>query len=189
MKFTKKHSYILIILIFISYVGSTYNSLTVKLNNIDRTLAEIENNMQSRLDTFSSLVETTKESVEFESSTLEKVTQFRSGIQNAGDRNAKIAALNNANSGFSGIMATFENYPTLQTTQQFASFQTEIRGMENRLRVARKNFNDATFIYNNIVERIPSSIIANLFKFSTLEYFEAEQAAQSRPNLTELFDQ
>ncbi len=187
MKFTKKHAYIFAALLVISYVGSTFNSLTVKLNNIDRTLAEIENNMQSRLDTFSSLVETTKESVEFESSTLEKITKYRSGIQNATGRNAKIEALNSANLGFGRIMATFENYPTLKTTEQFANFQVSIDGMENRLRVARKNFNDATFIYNNIVEQIPSSIIASLFNFTTLEYFEAEEAAQNRPNLTELF--
>ena len=92
------------------------------------------------------------------------------------------------NTGFSRIMATFENYPTLKTTEQFKNFQVEISGMENRLRVARKNFNDATFSYNNIVEQIPSSIIANLFQFNTLEYFEADQAAQERPNLTDLFD-
>ena len=87
MKFSKKHAYIFAALLVVSYVGSTFNSLTVKLNNIDRTLAEIENNMQSRLDTFLSLVETTKESVIFESSTLEKITQYRSGIQNATGRN------------------------------------------------------------------------------------------------------
>jgi len=144
--------------------------------------------MQSRLDTFSSLVETTKESVEFESSTLKEVTKYREGIQNAASRNDKITALNNANTGFSRIMATFENYPTLKTTEQFKNFQVEISGMENRLRVARKNFNDATFSYNNIVEQIPSSIVATLFHFNTLEYFEADQAAQERPNLTDLFD-
>jgi len=189
MKKFKKLTYIFIVVIIGSYLGGNYNSLKLQENQIDRTLAEIQNNLQSRFDTFSSFAETAKFSAELESEVFTQIAKFRSGIESADSTNELVSALNQANTGFRGLLATFENYPEIKSTTQFENFQTEISGMENRLRIARKDFNDASTEFNNMIDVFPRNYVAFIFGFKNVDLFEAEEKATQRPNLTEILNE
>ena len=89
-------------------MGGTYNTLQTQENEIERTLAEIENNLQSRFDTLSGSAESAKLSADLEKEIFTDIAKFRSGIEKADSTNAKVEALNQAAAGFRGILATFE---------------------------------------------------------------------------------
>jgi len=189
MKTFKKLAIIFVLIIIASYTGGTYNNLQSQENEIERTLAEIENNLQSRFDTLSGSAEAAQISAELESKIFTDIAKFRSGIQNAESRNAKVEALNQADTGFRGLLATFENYPQVQSTNLLSKLQTDVSGLENRLRIARKDFNDASNEFNNLVDRIPTNLIAMIFGFENVELFEADQEAKKRPSLKAIVDE
>lgn len=189
MKTFKNLVVIFIIVLIASYMGGTYNTLQTQENEIERTLAEIENNLQSRFDTLSGSAESAKLSADLEREIFTDIAKFRSGIENADSTNAKVEALNQAAAGFRGILATFENYPQVKSTQLFSQLQTDVSGSENRLRIARKDFNDASNEFNNIIDVFPTNFIAMIFGFDNVELFEADQEATKRPSLTDIVDE
>ena len=80
-------------------------------------------------------------------------------------------------------MAVTENYPELRATESFRDLQAQLEGTENRITVARNDYNDAAKGYNARVQRFPTNITAGLFSFDQFPYFEAEQGAQNAPTV------
>ena len=76
-----------------------------------------------------------------------------------------------------------ENYPDLKADQQFTALSDELAGTENRIQVARKDYNDTARNYNKMVKTFPQVIFANLFGFDEVEYFEASEGAAEAPNV------
>ncbi|MBT5346961.1 LemA family protein [bacterium] len=189
MKTFKNLLIIFVLVIAGSYIGGTYNTLKTQENEIERTLAEIENNLQSRFDTLSGSAESAKLSADLEKEIFTQIAKYRSGITEADSKNEMVQALSKANTGFRGILATFENYPQVKSTQLFAQLQTDVSGSENRLRIARKDFNDASNEFNNIIDVFPTNLIAMIFSFGNVELFEADQEATKRPSLTDIVDE
>ncbi len=77
----------------------------------------------------------------------------------------------------------FENYPTLQTTQAFRDFQTQIEGTENRIATARRDYSEAVNDYNTTVKRFPANIYAKMFGFAEKPYYEADKGSEKAPDL------
>jgi LemA protein len=83
----------------------------------------------------------------------------------------------------SRLIASFENYPDLKTTKAFQDFQTQIEGTENRINVARQDYNSSVNTYNLMIKRFPSNLLAGLFGFRSLAYYKANPGTENPPDI------
>ena len=93
----------------------------------------------------------------------------------------------NAANGLEGaigrLMVVVENYPDLKASENFLSLQDELAGTENRVAVARQDYNAAVKKYNDAVRKVPTNIIASIFGFERKESFEAAEGAEKAPEV------
>lgn len=182
---------------------SSYNGLVTKREAVDQKWAEVQNQYQRRFDLIPNLVETVKGYAKHESSTLENVTDARSGISKLPADAALLAAnqqareLSSAQPTESGMQAlqsldrqlsiyvnaVHEAYPDLKASQNFENLQFELAGTENRIEKARNEYTQSVQTYNVSVRRFPASIVASMFGFDPSPQFQAVQDAQSAPKV------
>src|SRR5215510_4568317 len=155
----------LLLIIFV-WGCSSYNGLRKSSNKVRNNWSLVEGQYQRRTDVFKNIENTVKASAKFEDTVLTKVTRARYEAEqikldpnNPQTLNDLGRAQQNVASQFRVI---FENYPTLQTTQAFRDFQTQIEGTENRIAVARMDYSNAVNDYNNKVGTFPSKVIAGM---------------------------
>ena len=187
-KFKQSHVIIAVILVIGLYLGGTYNNLIGKTNARDTAWSQVENNFQSRFDLIPNLASIANKAADFEKSTFTELAEARSAWQQSGNTSEKIAAGKKFDTVFSRLLLTFENYPQLKATQNYLTFQSQLEGVENRLRVARKDFNDATLKLNNVVMKFPSNMVAKLFSFEKQPLFEAPKEAATAPDLKSILN-
>ena len=185
---------IVLVVLAILFMGgcSTYNSLVGKRNDVDNKWADVQSQYQRRLDLIPNLVKTVKGYADFEKSTLQAVIEARSkatSINVTADNldEATIAKINaqmgNVNSALSRLLAVVENYPDLKANQSFLKLQDELAGTENRIAVARDNFNEVVKIYNNACQKFPAVMFAGILGFKSRPYFKAEEGAEKAPKV------
>ncbi len=177
--------------------GCGYNTLTTKRENVKGKWANIETQLQRRGDLVNNLVESAKMAGIQEQEVFGKIAEARSRLLNAttqapqgeaGDKSPeqKQAVIDAANS-FGGtvgrLLVLQENYPVLKSNENFLKLQDEIAGTENRIAIARKDYNDATQDYNTTRARFPTVISAKLFGFAEEPYFRAEEGAREVPQI------
>jgi LemA protein len=177
--------------------GCGYNTLTTKQQNVKGKWANVETQLQRRSDLINNLVESAKLAGIQEQEVFGKIADARSRLLNAqqqapqgegGDKSPeqKQAVIDAANS-FGGtvgrLLVLQENYPQLQSNQNFLKLQDEVAGTENRIATSRKDYNDATQDYNTTRARFPTVISAKLFGFKEEPYFKAEEGAQQPPTI------
>ncbi|MCC6722792.1 MAG: LemA family protein [Bacteroidia bacterium] len=185
---------IALVVLSILFVGgcNTYNNLVVKRNDVDNKWADVQSQYQRRLDLIPNLVKTVKGYADFEKNTLQavidaraKATSINVTSENLDDATiAKInAQMGNVNSALSRLLAVVENYPNLKADQSFLKLQDELAGTENRIAVARDNFNQVVKVYNNACQKFPSVIFASILGFKTKPFFAAEEGAEKAPKV------
>lgn len=162
---------------------ASYNGLVTSKAGVDNAWAQVETQYQRRMDLVPNLVSTVKGAANFEQSTLTAVTEARTKYLSAGTLNDKVAAAGQFDSALSRLLVSVEAYPQLTATQNFRELQAQLEGTENRISVARKDFNDAVMVYNVRVQRFPSVIAARLFGFSTVSSFQAQSGAENAPKV------
>jgi LemA protein len=154
--------------------------------------SNVENAYQLRADKTKNIVAIIKGSAEFEQTTLTDVVNARAkatSIQlNANDLTPdKIAQFEQAQQQLSGalsrLMVTVERYPDLKTTTAFRDFQAQYEGMENRIGVERRKFNELAQQYNAKVKRFPNNMLAGLFGFTEKGYFKAQEGTDTAPDI------
>jgi LemA protein len=184
------------ILIF-SMCGS-YNTVVSMDEGVKGKWSEVENQYQRRMDLIDQTVSTVKASANYERQTLEAVVQARaSATQVKVDANNLSPeaiqrfeqAQNNLYGAMKSLLAVTEAYPDLKANQNFVNLQTQIEGTENRIAMARRNFNEATNGFNAYIRRFPTNLFAGIFGFSPKGYFQATQGAEKAPNLDDKFGQ
>lgn len=166
------------------WIFSAYNRMVTGSETLANSWNQVETQYQRRFDLIPNLVETVKGEANFEQDTLTAVTQARTnwlGAQQSGDLNAQVAATNQAESALARLLVTVESYPTLKATQGFENFMVQLEGTENRIAVARKDYNDAVYSYNLIVKRFPGNIAAMLFGFEPALGFDAAAGSENAP--------
>jgi|SRR3989338_244693 len=163
------------------WLGSNYNGFVSGSEAVDNAWAQVETQYQRRFDLVPNLVETVKGAARFEQETFTEVTQARTQWQSAGTPDAKIAAAQGFESAFARLLVTFENYPQLKATEAYRDLLTQLEGTENRIAVARRDFNEAARAYNVRVKRFPSNLLARLFGFEPRVFFEAAEGAETAP--------
>ena len=169
-----------------------YNGLVNMDEEVNNKWANVETQYQRRSDLIPNLVSTVKGYAQHESKTLEAVMAARSQatqvkIDPSNCTPQQLAqyqrAQGDVTSALGKLLAITENYPDLKANQNFLELQSQLEGTENRINVARKDFNDAAREYNVAIRRFPKSIIASVCGFDKKAYFEAEAGAEKAPKV------
>ena len=169
-----------------------YNSLVKQDETVKNTWNNVQSQYQRRTDLIPNLVNTVKGEANFEQSTLTgivearaKATQVQVNPENLTPE--KVAEFQQAQSGVTSalgrLLAVVENYPNLKTNEGFRALQAELAGTENRINVARNDFNSAVNTYNTKVRSFPTNIFAGIFGFERREGFKAEAGAEKAPEV------
>nr|WP_320148089.1 LemA family protein [uncultured Anaeromusa sp.] len=162
---------------------STYNGLVGTNETVNSKWSQVDNQLQRRADLIPNLVNTVKGYAAHEQAAIQAVADARSklvGAQGVGD---KAAAAGEMNSALSRLLAIAENYPNLKADKNFRALQDELAGTENRIAVARKDYNDAVQGYNTKIKTFPQSMFAGMLGFGQREYFKAEETAKQVPQV------
>lgn len=169
-----------------------YNAIITAEENVNTAWSQVENQYQRRADLIPNLVETVKGYVAHESATLEDVIAARAKatqvvVDPTNATAEQIAAFQAAQGELSQalgrLMAISENYPDLKASQNFAALQSQLEGTENRITVARNNFNEMARQFNTMIRRFPTNLIANAMNVEKRPYFEANDGADKAPQV------
>ncbi len=172
---------IILLLIVVSSFAGKYNNLVTANENINGKWSQVENNLQRRADLIPNLVETVKGYAAHEQQIFSDIAEARSRLIGATGVNETAEANGELSSALSRLLALSEAYPNLKADQNFRALQDELAGTENRIAVARKDYNDSVQSYNTTIKRFPTNIIAGIFNFEAREYFQAEEGASQPP--------
>jgi LemA protein len=179
-----------VILLFGGCACGRYNGMVTADQNVQNMWGNVETQYQRRTDLYNSVIKVIEGSANFEKSTLTAVIQARANATavhvNVND-SASLGQFQRAQAQLSGsfsrLMAVAEAYPDLKTTQQFQNFQTQIEGTENRINVARRDFNAAVNDYNLKVRTFPNNIFAGIFNFHQKPYYQANPGSENAPDI------
>ena len=185
---------LIIILALVLVLGgcgcNSYNGLVTGDQSVQTSWSNVETNYQRRTDLYNSVVKTIQGSANFEKSTLQAVVEARAKATavhvDVNDPNSLAQyqqAQGQLQSAFGRLLAVAEAYPQLQTTQAFRDFQAQIEGTENRINIARRDYNDAVNKYNLQVRTFPNNMFAGLFHFQTKAYYKADAGSEKAPDI------
>ncbi|HET6253009.1 MAG TPA: LemA family protein [Puia sp.] len=179
-----------VILLFGGCACGRYNGMVTADQNVQNKWGDVETQYQRRTDLYNSVIKVIEGSANFEKSTLTAVIQARANatavhvnVNDSASLNAYQRAQAQLSGSFSRLMAVAESYPDLKTTQQFADFQTNIAGTENRINVARRDYNAAVNDYNLKVRTFPNNIFAGMFNFHEKPYYQAAPGSENAPDI------
>ena len=171
-----------------------YNRLNRLSQGVNQQWAQVENNYQRRADLIPNLVSTVQGAANFEKSTLEEVTRARASVgqvkidpSNAPTDPAKLAEYQQAqgqlSSALSRLLVVSENYPQLKANANFRDLQAQLEGTENRITVARMDFNNGVQAYNTALKSFPTVLYAGMLGFKEKPYFQATAGAEKAPKV------
>jgi LemA protein len=193
-----KTSYIVIgVILFILFIGGcgcvgSYNSMVSLNQTAQQKWGAVQSDYQRRADLVPNLVATVKGVANFEKSTLVDVTNARAKATSITVDASKLdpaaiqkfqAAQGQLTTALGRLLVAAERYPELKATENFSTLQAQLEGTENRIAVARNDFNDAVRAYNTKIQSFPSNIMANMFNFKEKGYFQAEAASANAPKV------
>ncbi len=188
----KKWIWIGVVAVVAIFFYVTYNGFVNKEEGVNAAWSNVETQYQRRSDLIPNLVNTVKGYAAHESQTLASVTEARARATSinlsAGELTPeRLAQYQQAQadvrSALGRLIAVAESYPDLKANQNFIELQSQLEGTENRIAVARKDFNDAARKYNVAVRRFPSNLVAALFGFDQKPYFEAAEGTETAPQV------
>lgn len=193
----KKSSIILLsvlgfVLLVFLWGNGRYNSMVNADETVSQAWSNVESQYQRRADLIPNLVETVKGYAKHESSTLVEVVEARAKATQMTIDPSNItpeklaefqAAQKQVGSAIGRLLVSVEQYPDLKANKNFLELQVQLEGSENRISVARQNFNDAAKSFNVMIRRFPSNIIAGMLNFEKRVYFEAEAGSEKAPDV------
>ena len=162
------------------YIGWK-NRLVDLDEGVNTAWAQVESQLQRRLDLIPNLVATVKGYAAHEDKVLNDVTRARASVAGAASPEEKISTNNELTSALSRLLVVVESYPDLKANQNFLALQDELAGTENRISVARQRYNEAARMFNSTRRKFPYSLVASGYKEAV--YFEASTAAREAPQV------
>jgi len=158
-----------------------YNRLVALRNRAKEAWADIDVQLRRRYDLIPNLVETVKGYASHERELFEKVTEARTRAMGAQGIKEKGEAENMLAGTLKTLFAVAENYPQLRASENFQKLQDELTDTENKIQAARRFYNTNVRDLNIQIESFPSNIIANIFRFTKMDFFEIEETAAREP--------
>ena len=163
---------------------SSYNRLVRLSNRVDEGFSTMDVYLKKRFDLIPNLVETVKGYAKHEKDTLNEVIEARNKFKAATTPEEEMAASGELNKVLGRIMMLTEAYPELKANENFLSLQADLKDVEEKISYARQFYNDTVLGYMNKVEMFPSNIIANMFGFKPMKYFEAGEEVKEAPKVS-----
>jgi LemA protein len=186
--------FVVIVLILVVSAISGYNKVVGYSQSTDSKWADVQASYQRRSDLIPNLVQTVQGNANFEKSTLTQIADARASVgrvtisqSQAPTDAAQLAEFNKAQgqlgTALSRLLSVTENYPQLRANTAFQGLQAQLEGTENRINVARGDFNQSVQTYNTAIQSFPAALYAGMFGFHPKPYFEATSEAQTAPQV------
>ncbi|MGE5681469.1 MAG: LemA family protein [Bacillota bacterium] len=185
-----------VLVIVIALVGwgvGVYNNLVSLNEAVNQSWSQVENQYQRRSDLIPNLVSTVKGYANFEKDVLTRVTEARASVGSVKATPEILddpqafqkfqAAQANLGNALSRLLVTVENYPNLKANEGFLNLQAQLEGTENRISVARMNFNQVVQDYNTRIKRFPALFFAGIAGFREKQYFKAAPGSENAPKV------
>lgn len=166
---------LIIVVLLILWGASIYNGLVKLRNRCKEAWSDIDVQLKRRYDLIPNLIETVKGYAAHERELFEKVTEARTKAMEAKDLKEKGEAENNLSNTLKSLFAVAENYPDLKASENFLELQRELRDTEDKIQAARRFYNGNIRDFNTQIESFPSNLIASVFNFKQMEFFEIEE--------------
>jgi LemA protein len=173
----------IIVIIVGGYIWATYNKLITANEAINNQWAQVETQYQRRFDLIPNLVESVKGVMTQEQKIFGELADARSRYTGASGANQKAEAATQVEGALSRLIAVMENYPQLKSAENVQTLMAQLEGTENRISVERKRYNDVVQIFNVMIKRFPTNLIANQLGYSAKNYFEAATGAETAPKV------
>ena len=184
----KGFSVIIAIVAVIAILGgslvSSYNGLVEKQANVENADAQIQVQLQRRADLIPNLVNTVKGYAQHEEDVYTALADARAKLNSASTPEEYTEANASFESALSRLLVVVENYPELKADKNFVALQDQLEGTENRISVARKDYNDIATDYNTSIKKFPTVILAGMFGFEKFDLFEATDESQNAPTIS-----
>ena len=166
------------------------NTIKAADQNVKKKWSDVETNYQRRNDLYNSVVKTIEGSANFEKGLLKDVVEARAKLGsvtvNVDDQASMDKYLQNQGqmrTAFSNLMGYVENYPEIKTTKAFQDFQAQIEGTENRINVARQDFNKSVEAFNLKIVKFPTSLLASMIGAKEKAYYKADPGSEKSPDI------
>lgn len=174
---------VVIVVILVIALISLYNNLVKLRNMVDNAWAQIDVQLQRRLDLIPNLVETVKGYASHEQGTLDNVTRARSAVMNATSPEGKMEADNMLTGALKSLFAVAEAYPDLKANINFQQLQSELSNTEDKISYMRQSYNDTVMKFNTAIQTFPAVIFASMMGFTKRDSFDADTAAETAPKV------
>ncbi len=163
-----------ILVLVVGYVIYTYNRFISLRNRVENMWHQIRVQLQRRYDLIPNLVEVVKGYAKHERKTLEEVVEARNKAMSSRTVEETAQAERLLGQGLMNLWALVENYPDLKANQNFQSLQEELARTEDKIAYMRQAYNDSVMLYNESIQVFPNSVIAGMFGFKEMPYFNVE---------------
>lgn len=173
---------VIVVVLVVAVIG-LYNNLVKLRNMVDNAWAQIDVQLQRRLDLIPNLVETVKGYAAHESGTLEEVTKARTAVMNAPTLEGKMQADGFLTGALKNLFAVAEAYPDLKANTNFQQLQAELSNTEDKISYMRQSFNDTVMKYNTAIQTFPAVLIAGMMGFKQRDSFDATAGAEVAPKV------
>ena len=178
---TWKFNIVAIAIVLLLWPVTIYNSLVRLKNRAEEAMSDIDVQTKRRYDLIPNLIESVKGYMAHESGVFEKVTEARTRAMNAGSGKEKLAAENMLTGALKTLFAVSENYPQLRANENFLHLQQELTDTEDKIQAARRFYNGNVRDMNTAIQVFPTNLIASMFGFGALEFFEVDSEVERKP--------
>jgi LemA protein len=174
---------IVVVIVIACAIAGIYNNMVTKRNRIDNAWQNIDTQLQRRNDLIPNLVNTVKGYAAHESDVFKAVSDARAKLGGAKTVAETSQANGELSSALSRLLMIAENYPDLKANTNFLQLQDELAGTENRIAVARMDYNGAVQGFNAKIKSFPTVLYAGMFGFDARDYFKADESAKTVPQV------